>query len=153
MCHPSILFGNNSARFPSAPRMEDPILPRKDRLPTVTVRGDIDESLQPPDVSNVVWRELQPIVSGLPPEYHIEMAGSIEEAGKASKASFIVFPIMIVLMFTVTIFPGILVRNTLILIGQIHVNEHDGPREPWIKMSGPIIDEHAVYGIHEKGLL
>lgn len=151
-------------------RMEDPILRRRDRLPTITVRGDIDESLQPPDVSNAVWKQLQPIVATLPPGYSIEMAGSIEEAGKANKALFLVFPIMIVLMFTVTVFQvrslsamamvlltaplglvgtvitllifhqpfgfnailgliglaGILMRNTLILIGQIHVNEHDG---------------------------
>jgi len=32
-------------------RMEDPILRRRDRVPTITVRGDIDESLQPPEVS------------------------------------------------------------------------------------------------------
>jgi multidrug efflux pump subunit AcrB len=151
-------------------RMEYSILRRRDRLPTITVRGDIDESLQPPDVSNAIWKQLQPVVSGLPPGYHIEMAGSIEEAGKANKALFLVFPIMIVLMFTVTVFQvrslsamtmvlltaplglvgtvttllifhqpfgfnailglialaGILMRNTLILIGQIHVNEHDG---------------------------
>jgi multidrug efflux pump subunit AcrB len=151
-------------------RMEDPILRRRDRLPTITVRGDIDESLQPPDVSNAVWKQLQPIVATLPPGYSIEMAGSIEEAGKANKALFLVFPIMIVLMFTVTVFQvrslsamamvlltaplglvgtvitllifhqpfgfnailgliglaGILMRNTLILIGQIRVNEHDG---------------------------
>ena len=151
-------------------RTEDPILRRRDRLPTITVRGDIDESLQPPDVSNAIRKQLQPIVSGLPPGYHIEMGGSIEEAGKANKALYLVFPIMIVLMFTVTVFQvrslsamtmvlltaplglvgtvltllvfhqpfgfnailgliglaGILMRNTLILIGQIRVNEHDG---------------------------
>ena len=151
-------------------RMEDPILRRRDRLPTVTVRGDIDEALQPPDVSNAIWKQLQPIISRLPSGYAIEMAGSIEEAGKANKALFVVFPIMIVLMFTVTVFQvrslsamtmvlltaplglvgtvitllifhqpfgfnailgliglaGILMRNTLILIGQIHVNEHEG---------------------------
>jgi multidrug efflux pump subunit AcrB len=39
-------------------RMEDPILRRRDRTPTITVRGDIAEGLQPPDVSNAVWKEL-----------------------------------------------------------------------------------------------
>ena len=32
-------------------RPEDPILKRRDRLPTITVESDIDESLQPPQVS------------------------------------------------------------------------------------------------------
>src|SRR5437773_555811 len=40
-------------------RMEDPILRRRDRTPTITVRGDIAEGLQPPDVSTAVWKALQ----------------------------------------------------------------------------------------------
>ena len=47
-------------------RMEDPILRRRDRTPTITVRGDIAEGLQPPDVSTAVWKELQPIIAELP---------------------------------------------------------------------------------------
>ncbi len=44
-------------------RMEDPILRRRDRTPTITVRGDIAEGLQPPDVSTAVLKELQPIIA------------------------------------------------------------------------------------------
>ena len=32
-------------------KMEDPLLRRRDRTPTITVRGDIADNLQPPDVS------------------------------------------------------------------------------------------------------
>ena len=39
-------------------RMEAPILRRRNRTPTITVRGDIAEGLQPPDVSTAVWKEL-----------------------------------------------------------------------------------------------
>ena len=67
-------------------RMEDPILRRRDRTPTITVRGDIAEGLQPPDVSTAVWKELQPIIAKLPAGYRIEQGGSIEESGKANRA-------------------------------------------------------------------
>ncbi|SEJ04703.1 efflux RND transporter permease subunit [Achromobacter sp. NFACC18-2] len=151
-------------------RMEDPILRRRDRTPTITVRGDIAEGLQPPDVSTDVLKQLQPVIDALPAGYRIEQAGSIEEAGKASTAMLPLFPIMIaatlliiilqvrsiaamVMVFatsplgligvvpTLLLFQqpfginalvglialsGILMRNTLILIGQIHQNEHDG---------------------------
>jgi multidrug efflux pump subunit AcrB len=151
-------------------RMEDPILRRRDRTPTITVRGDIAEGLQPPDVSTTVWNELQPISARLPFGYRIEMAGSIEESGKANRALAPLFPIMIALTLITIIFQvrsisammmvfataplgligvvptlllfgqpfginalvglialsGILMRNTLILIGQIRSNAADG---------------------------
>jgi multidrug efflux pump subunit AcrB len=150
--------------------MEDPILRRRDRTPTMTVRGDIAEGLQPPDVSTAVWEELQPIVAKLPAGYRIEQGGSIEESGKANTALVPLFPIMIALTLITIIFQvrsisamtmvfataplgligvvptlllfqqpfginalvglialsGILMRNTLILIGQIRANEKDG---------------------------
>src|SRR6185312_15683069 len=78
-------------------RMEDPILRRRDRTPTITVRGDIAEGLQPPDVSTAVLKELQPIIAKLPAGYRIEEGGSIEESGKANRALAPLFPIMVVL--------------------------------------------------------
>lgn len=151
-------------------RMEDPVLRRRDRMPTITVRGDIAESLQPPDVSTAMMKQLQPIITTLPDGYRIEQAGSIEESGKATKAMAPLFPIMIAMTLLIIILQvrsmsamvmvfmtaplglvgvvptlllfnqpfginalvglialsGILMRNTLILIGQIHHNEQAG---------------------------
>lgn len=151
-------------------RMEDPILRRRDRTPTITVRGDIAEGLQPPDVSTAMTKQLQPIMAMLPSGYHIVEAGSIEESGKASTAMLPLFPIMIALTLLIIILQvrsiagmvmvfltsplgligvvptlllfqqpfginalvglialsGILMRNTLILIGQIRENEKAG---------------------------
>jgi multidrug efflux pump subunit AcrB len=47
--------------------------------------GDIADNLQPPDVSAAIMKQLQPIVDSLPPGYRIDMAGSIEESGKATR--------------------------------------------------------------------
>jgi multidrug efflux pump subunit AcrB len=79
-------------------RMEEPLLRRRDRTPTITVRGDIDEALQPPDVSVEVEKALAPIVAKLPAGYRIEMAGPIEESAKANAALALVFPVMLLAM-------------------------------------------------------
>ncbi len=151
-------------------RMEDPILRRRDRTPTITVRGDIAEGLQPPDVSTAITQQLKPIIDALPSGYHIVEAGAIEESGKATVAMLPIFPLMLaatllviilqvrsisgmVMVFltsplgligvapTLLVFQqpfginalvglialsGILMRNTLILIGQIRENERAG---------------------------
>ncbi|WP_233972756.1 efflux RND transporter permease subunit, partial [Pectobacterium versatile] len=151
-------------------RMEDPVLRRRDRTPTITVRGDIAETLQPPDVSATIVKSLQPIIDTLSAGYRIEQAGSIEESAKATKAMAPLFPIMIAITLLIIILQvrsmsamvmvfltaplgligvvptlllfnqpfginalvglialsGILMRNTLILIGQIHHNEKEG---------------------------
>jgi multidrug efflux pump subunit AcrB len=151
-------------------RMEDPILRRRDRYTTITVRGDIGEEFQPPDIAVQVIKDIHPIVEALPAGYKIETAAALEEAGKANVALAAVFPIMIVLMMIVIVFQvrllagmamvlltaplalvgvvptlllfnqpfgfnailgliglaGIIMRNTLILVGQIHQNEKDG---------------------------
>ena len=170
------LVGNAGQRVPLSQigkieiGMEDPILRRRDRTPTITVRGDIANNLQPPDVSVAIMKQLQPIVDALPAGYRIDMAGSIEESGKATQAMIPLFPIMIALTLLIIILQvrsisamvmvfltaplgligvvpmllifnqpfginalvglialsGILMRNTLILIGQIDHNQRDG---------------------------
>nr|BFE96772.1 hypothetical protein GCM10020185_73080 [Pseudomonas brassicacearum subsp. brassicacearum] len=84
-------------------RMEDPILRRRDRTPTITVRGDIAEGLQPPDVSSAIIKALQPVIETLPSGYRIEQAGAIEESGKAGKAIVPLVPIMVALTLLIII--------------------------------------------------
>src|SRR6187399_3143614 len=45
---------------------EDPLIKRRDRIPTITVRGDNVESTQPPDVSSAIWAKLAPLRKSLP---------------------------------------------------------------------------------------
>jgi multidrug efflux pump subunit AcrB len=170
------LAGANGQRIPLSQvgkvdvRLEEPIMRWRDRVPTITVRGDIAENLQPPDVSTAITRQLQPIIAKLPSGYRIEQAGSIEESAKATTAMLPLFPIMLAITLIIIILQvrsisamvmvfltsplgligvvptlilfrqpfginalvglialsGILMRNTLILIGQIHQNEHAG---------------------------
>ena len=76
-------------------RFEEPILKRRDRTPVITIRSDINEATQPPEVSQQVMRALQPLIASLPVGYRIEMGGNIEESLKANVALVHVFPLMI----------------------------------------------------------
>jgi multidrug efflux pump subunit AcrB len=76
-------------------RFEEPIMKRRDRTPVITVRADIDEATQPPEVSKAVMQALQPLIASLPVGYKIEMGGNIEESIKANDALVKIFPLMI----------------------------------------------------------
>ncbi|QND56416.1 efflux RND transporter permease subunit [Mesorhizobium huakuii] len=82
-------------------RQEEPILKRRDRTPVVTIRADINEATQPPEVSRQIMKALQPLIASLPVGYRIEMGGSIEESEKANTALGKVFPAMIAAMLIV----------------------------------------------------
>lgn len=170
------LAGINGQRIPLSQigeievQMEEPVMRRRDRMPTITVRGDIADGLQPPDVSSVITSQLQSIKDALPDGYRIDEAGSIEESGKAMVAMLPLFPIMIAVTLLILVLQtgsnsamamvfltaplgligvvptlllfqqpfginalvglialsGILMRNTLILLGQIQHNQQAG---------------------------
>lgn len=84
-------------------RFEEPILKRRDRTPIITVRADVDEATQPPEVSQQVMKALQPLIASLPAGYRIEMAGNIEESVKANTALAKIFPVMIAAMMIVIV--------------------------------------------------
>jgi len=81
--------------------LEYPIMKRRDRVPVITVRSEINEATQPPEVSKDVAKALQPLIASLPPGYGIETGGSIEEAAKANVALIKIFPAMIAAMLIV----------------------------------------------------
>lgn len=83
------------------PTSEDPLLVRRNRVPTMTVRADITKGIQPADVTAAIQPKLQPLIDKLPAGYAIITAGSVEEAGKANSALAPLFPIMIGLMLLV----------------------------------------------------
>ncbi len=56
---------------------------RRDRLPSITVRGTIPDHLQSNDVSNAVFAKLAPLRAELPTGYRIELQGAVEEAAKS----------------------------------------------------------------------
>src|SRR3974390_2271804 len=55
---------------------EEPILWRINRDMAITVRGDVVDGVQPPDVTNAIWPKLQSIRDHLEPAYRIEIRGA-----------------------------------------------------------------------------
>jgi multidrug efflux pump len=80
---------------------EEPILWRRNRDLVLTVRGDIIDGVQAPDVSNEVEPKLKPIEDALPYGYRIETGGAIEESAKANASLAAVFPVMAVAMLAI----------------------------------------------------
>jgi multidrug efflux pump subunit AcrB len=80
---------------------EEPILWRRNRDLVLTVRGDIIDGVQAPDVSNEVLPQLKPIQDALPYGYRIETGGAIEESAKANASLAAVFPVMAVAMLAI----------------------------------------------------
>jgi multidrug efflux pump subunit AcrB len=77
---------------------EEPILWRRNRDLVLTVRSDVVDGVQAPDVSNEIAPKLKSIKDALPFGYRIETGGSIEESVKANVALVAVFPVMIIAM-------------------------------------------------------
>lgn len=82
------------------PVLEEGIIWRRNRLPTMTVRADMADSTQPATASQRLNLQLDAVRAQLPLGYRIEMGGSIEESGKSSKAIAAVMPMMLVGVIT-----------------------------------------------------
>jgi multidrug efflux pump len=80
---------------------EEPILWRRNRDLVLTVRGDVVDGVQAPDVSNEVLPRLKSIQDALPYGYRIETGGAIEESEKANASLAVVFPVMAVVMLAI----------------------------------------------------
>ena len=83
---------------------EEPILWRRNRDMTLTVRADVAPGEQAPTVSAAVLAKLDPLIANLPLGYRIEKGGTIEETEKANAAIFQLFPLMILVMLTLLMF-------------------------------------------------
>src|SRR5438309_1329234 len=79
---------------------EEPIIWRRNRDMAITVRGDVADGVQAPDVSNQIWPKLQEIRDSLPPAYRIEAGGAFEESAKGNASIFVLFPLMVIVMLT-----------------------------------------------------
>ena len=79
---------------------EEPILWRRNRDMAITVRADVVDGVQPPDVTAQIWPALQSIREQLQPGYRLEIGGAVEESAKANASLFALFPIMILAMLT-----------------------------------------------------
>jgi multidrug efflux pump len=106
---------------------EEPILWRQSRDLTITVRAEVIEGVQAPDVTMEILPKLKPVEKTLPPDYRIEVGGAQEESNKANHSIMVLLPLsagimLVILMFQLQSFPGlflVLATAPLGLIGAV----------------------------------
>ncbi|HPT49511.1 MAG TPA: efflux RND transporter permease subunit [Accumulibacter sp.] len=76
--------------------LEDGVIARRNRLPTVTVRADIRDDIQAPVVTAQIDPQLDALRATLPTGFLIEAGGATEESAKGENSIKAVMPLMLV---------------------------------------------------------
>ncbi|MBL8297237.1 MAG: efflux RND transporter permease subunit [Rhodanobacteraceae bacterium] len=80
--------------------MEEGIIWRRNRLPTITVRGDTDDVLQPPTITAQIEPALETIRAKLPSGYLLEVGGTVEDSGKGQRSVNAGVPLFLFVVLT-----------------------------------------------------
>jgi len=80
---------------------EFPLVWRRNRLPTLTVRADVNHGVMPDTVVGALAPKIAELATKLPAQYKIETGGLYEESAISQASVFAVLPLMIVLMLTI----------------------------------------------------
>jgi multidrug efflux pump subunit AcrB len=78
--------------------LEESIIWRRERLPTITVQATIAEGVQAATVVGELEKPIAEVSSSLPPGYRIEVGGAVGESAKGQNSIFAVLPVMALLM-------------------------------------------------------
>ena len=78
--------------------MEQPIVWRRDRLPTITIRAPIADETQPATIVEQLAPAIQEFSSKLPDRFHVAVGGSVEESAKGQGPILGVVPVMLLCM-------------------------------------------------------
>jgi multidrug efflux pump subunit AcrB len=80
--------------------LEQPLVWRRDRHPTITLKAAVRDGLQPTDLVTQLKPQIDKFAAGLPPGYKVATGGTVEESGKAQGPIASVVPLMLFLMAT-----------------------------------------------------
>jgi multidrug efflux pump len=83
---------------------EFPLIWRRDRVPTLTVRADTVPGVLPEGVVEALAPAIAAINAGLPRGYAVELGGIAEESAYSRASVLAVVPLMVVIMLTVLMF-------------------------------------------------
>ncbi|CEA03466.1 acriflavin resistance protein [Pseudomonas saudimassiliensis] len=79
---------------------EEGVIWRRDRLPTVTVRGDVHGDVQPPTLVQQIMPNLTAIRAELPPGYRFEVGGTVEDSQRGQKSIMAGMPLFLLVVMT-----------------------------------------------------
>jgi multidrug efflux pump subunit AcrB len=80
--------------------LEQPLVWRRDRKPTITLKAAVNGEIQPTDLVNQLAPDIRKFADKLPDGYGIATGGTVEESGKAQGPIASVLPLMLFLMVT-----------------------------------------------------
>ncbi len=86
------------------PALEEGIIWHRDRLPTVTVRTDVVDGIQPATVTARIDHALDAVRERLPPGYRLEIGGAVEASSKGQASVNAGMPLFVLVVFTVLMF-------------------------------------------------
>jgi multidrug efflux pump subunit AcrB len=75
--------------------MEPGIEWRRDRLPSVTVRGAVPDHVQSPDITKAIYAQLGTLRDAAPVGYRVEMQGAVEESARSQDSINAKMPVML----------------------------------------------------------
>lgn len=79
---------------------EHGILWHRNRLPTVTVRADVESGITPPTVTQQVLPGLEGIRAALPPGFLLETGGTVEDSARGSRSVVAGVPLLLFAVIT-----------------------------------------------------
>jgi len=81
--------------------LEEPVVWRRDRLPTITVQADIVPGIQAATVNQQLADAMDKIRASMPPGYRLEDGGAVEQSAKGQRSVLAVIPVMFILMLLI----------------------------------------------------
>ena len=81
--------------------LEQPMVWRRGRLPTLTVKAGVLGPIQPATVVKELAPALKPMIEALPAGYKVAIGGAVEESGKGQGPIIAVVPLMLFTMATI----------------------------------------------------
>ncbi|MBZ0068370.1 MAG: efflux RND transporter permease subunit, partial [Thiobacillus sp.] len=79
-----------------APVFEDGVIWRRDRLPTIAVRGDPVGKIQPDTIIAALAPQVTQFQAQLPPGFRLEVGGPVESSAKANAAIGASWPLIVI---------------------------------------------------------
>ena len=80
--------------------LEQPLVWRRDRKPTITVKAAVRDEIQPTDLVRLLEPKINEFAAALPAGYTVETGGTVESSAKAQGPIAKVLPLMVFLMAT-----------------------------------------------------
>ena len=95
---------------------EYPLIWRRDRVPTLTVRADVTAGTLPDSVVAIMQPKIDALNATLPRNYRVDLGGIAEESALSQASVLAVVPVMLVVMLTLLMFQLVSFRRLFMVL-------------------------------------